>query len=983
MSAAESVPAADPAPSHRTARRRRIAAVDAEGLQAALRKAGLAEVRFDTQARALYATDASNYREVPIGVIVPRSIEDVETAFAVCRRFGAPITSRGGGTGLAGQTCNTAVVVDHSRHLNRILELDPDRRFAWVEPGCVLDDLRSAAGEHGLTFGPDPSTHNHCTLGGMVGNNSCGVHSVMAGRTADNIEALDILTYAGDRMLVGATDDDEMADIERAGGPKAEIYRRLAALRDANAGRIRERYPAIPRRVSGYNLDELLPEKGFNVARALVGSEGTCIAALRIKCRLVPVPADRVLLVLGFEDVFAAGDAVPRVLEHDPIGLEGIDEELIRYMHLKHLREDNLQELPKGGGWLLAEFGGDSRDEAESAARSLMDVLKKDGGAPSMNLLVEASQQEKLWQVRKAGLPATAHVPGMGETHPGWEDAAVPPERVGDYLRGFRKLLAEFDYQCSLYGHFGDGCIHCRIDFDLSTHAGTQHYLRFIDRAADLVLSYGGSLSGEHGDGQARGALLDKMYGADLLRAFHEFKAIWDPDWKMNPGKVVDSEQPWQNLREGPDYNPWTAPTRMALVQDHGDFATASARCVGVGECRKHDAGTMCPSYMATGEEAYSTRGRARLLFEMTRGDIIADGWRSNAVKEALEFCLACKACKSECPVNVDMAAYKTEFMHHHYKGRLRPRAAYSMGLIRWWARLGVLAPGLANLLTGTPPLSGIAKWAGGIAPQRTIPRFANPPFATWMKHRVGSARTSRRNGRVLLWPDTFNGYFTTAPLKAAAEVLEQGGWDVEIPPRPLCCGRPLYAFGFLGLADRQWRRTLETLKPYIRDEVPIVGVEPTCVAAFKDELLEMRPNDRDARRLSDLTLHIGEFLNRNGYQPKPLEGRALVHPHCHHRAVLGVNDEAELLRRSGLEVEVLDAGCCGMAGDYGFQRTTYDVSVKAGERAFLPRVRGESDDVRLVADGFSCREQALQCTGRRLLTLPEVLASALSPGPV
>ena len=952
--------------------------IDTAALQSALEEAIDGEVRFEAQARALYATDASNYREVPIGVVVPRSLDDVEKAVAICRRFGAPLTNRGAGTSLAGQTCNVAVIIDFSKYLNRIIEIDPDQRTAWVEPGCVLDDLRDAAGAHGLTFGPDPSTHDHCTMGGMVGNNSCGVHSVMAGRTADNIEALEILTYRGARMVVGAADGEALHAVVNGDGPQAEIYRRLVSLRDENAAHIRERYPDIPRRVSGYNLDELLPEKGFNVARALVGSEGTCVTVLRIKCRLVPSPHARVLLILGYEDVCAAGDSVPGILDFGPIGLEGIDNELTEYMRLKHMREDDLEMLPDGRAWLLAEFGGKSSEAAENQARALMQEMEcGDGDAPFMRLVTDPEQQARLWHVREAGLPATAHVPGMGETHPGWEDAAVPPAKVGLYLREFRKLLDEFGYHCSLYGHFGDGCVHCRIDFDLKRRSGVEHYLRFIQQAAELVVRHGGSISGEHGDGQARAALLKRMFGPEIVAAFLEFKRIWDPDGKINPGKVVSAEEPVQHLREGPDYRPWTPETRMALSQDHGDIAAAAERCVGVGNCRKHASGTMCPSYMASREEAYSTRGRARLLFEMVEGDVITDGWRSDAVRDALDFCLACKACKSECPVNVDMAAYKAEFMHHHYRGRLRPRAAYSMGLIWWWARFGSRMPSLANALMRRRPFSTAAKWIGGIAQERQLPAYAMPPFRERLARRLcrsGTPPASTENGkRVLLWPDTFNAYFTPEPLMAAIDLLEEAGWAVEIPPRPLCCGRPLYAVGFLGLAARLWERTLDTLQPWIRSDIPIVGLEPTCVAAFRDELLQMRPHDRDAQRLSGQVVHLSEFLRMHDYRPPRMAGRALMHPHCHHRAVLGIGDEVALLRETGLDLEVLDDGCCGMAGDYGFQADTYATAMQIGERAFLPRIR-KASGAWLVSDGFSCREQGFQATGRMPLTLPELL---------
>ncbi|MGZ6176275.1 MAG: FAD-binding and (Fe-S)-binding domain-containing protein, partial [Candidatus Binataceae bacterium] len=768
----------------------RAPTVDSEKLRRALLDAGCAEVRFDTQSRALYATDASNYRQVPIGVVLPRSLDEVERIVEVCRRFDAPLTSRGGGTSLAGQCCNAAVIMDFSKYLNRVLEIDPVAKTAWVEPGCVLDDLRNAAIAHGLTFGPDPSTHNRNTLGGMAGNNSCGVHSVMSGRTADNIEELEILTYDGLRMTVGRTSEADLAGIFAVGGRKAEIYRELVAIRDRTADLVRERYPHIPRRVSGYNLDNLLPENGFNVARALVGSEGTCITILRLKCRLVHHHVARAVVILGFNDVYCAGDAVPEVLATGPIGLEGFDDKLIHYIKINHIHEEHVGSLPDGGGWLLVEFGGDDGKSAEAQAKRLTERMAQIENPPSMRVVTDQAEQDSLWKVRQAALGATAHVPNMHDTFAGWEDSSVPPNRVGAYMRDFRKLLDRYNYDCSLYGHFGDGCIHCSIDFDFSTRRNVGHFMAFIEEAADLVVSYGGSLSGEHGDGQSRAILLGKMFGPELVKAFARFKAIWDPAGRMNPGKLVAPYRPDENLREGPDHRPWSPETRFGFQADGGDFSLSATRCVGAGACRKHDSGVMCPSYMATREEKYSTRGRSRLLFEMTKGEVIRDRWRSAEVHDALDLCLACKACRSECPVRVDMTSYKSEFMHHHYRGRLRPREAYSMGLIWWWARAASRAPTLANMLT-RGPLGSLAKAIGGFAQSADMPRFAEQSFHAWFAGRARPVRGPR--GRVLLWPDTFNAYFTPEPLKATVALLERDGWNVEIPKTKLCCGRPLY----------------------------------------------------------------------------------------------------------------------------------------------------------------------------------------------
>jgi FAD/FMN-containing dehydrogenase/Fe-S oxidoreductase len=960
-------------------------------LAAELAAAVRGEVRFDAGSRALYATDSSNYRQVPIGVVVPRDAGDVAATLAACRRHGAPALARGGGTSLAGQCCNVAVVLDFSKYMHRLVELDPERRRARVEPGIVLDTLRRAAERHRLTYGPDPATHDHCTLGGMIGNNSCGVHALMAGKTVDNVEEMEVLTYDGLRLTVGPTSEEELARIAGEGGRRGQIYAGLRSLRDRFADLIRQRYPDIPRRVSGYNLDQLLPENGFHVARALVGSEGTCVTVLEATVRLVPSPPFRTLAVLGYPDVYAAGDHVPEILEWQPIGLEGLDDRLISFVHKKGLHPEGVAMLPAGGGWLLVEFGGESQDEADARARRMAGALRQRAGAPAIRLLESPQEARQTWQVREAALGATAFVPGMPDAWEGWEDAAVPPARLGGYLRDFRELVDRHGYGCTLYGHFGQGCIHTRIDFDLYSRAGIDHYLAFIDQAADLVVRYGGSLSGEHGDGQSRAALLPKMFGAELVGAFAEFKALWDPEGKMNPGKVVDAYRPDENLRLGVDYRPWEPPTHLHFADDQGSFARAALRCVGVGKCRRlaSDGGVMCPSYMATREEKHSTRGRARLLFEMLERDAIGHrGWHDESVKEALDLCLACKGCKRDCPVNVDMASYKAEFLHHYYAGRLRPRSAYAFGLIFWWARLASPLAPVANFVARAPGLAALAKAAAGMAPERRIPPFARRTFKDWWRARErgrGRGRGRRPAGpRGIRWPDTFNNFFHPATAQAAVEVLEAAGRRVVVPEAPLCCGRPLYDYGMLRLARRQLLQILDALREEIRAGTPLVGLEPSCLAVFRDELGQQLPHDEDARRLARQSFLLSEYLEREapGWQPPRLAGRrrkALVQAHCHHHAVAKLNAEKAVLGKLGLDFELLDAGCCGMAGSFGFEKgERYEVSVRCGERALLPAVRQAAADTLIVADGFSCREQIAQGTARRGLHLAQVLQLAL-----
>lgn len=950
------------------------------GLGAELRAKVKGEVRFDSGSRALYATDGSNYRQAPIGVVIPHEVEDVVATVAAAHRYGLPILSRGGGTSLAGQCCNEAVLLDFSKYMNKILELDPAKKQARVQPGLVLDDLRDAAEKHHLTFGPDPSTHNHCTLGGMIGNNSCGVHSVMAGMTSDNIEELEILTYDGLRLKVGPTGDDELEKIIAEGGPRGEIYRKLKAFRDKYADLIRQKFPDIPRRVSGYNLPALLPENGFNVARALVGSESTLVTVLEATARLVYSPPVRSLLVLGYPDIYSAGDHIMEILAHKPIGLEGMDNNLVEDMKKKGLHPKSIQLLPPGGGWLLCEFGGETKEESDQKAKGLMEELKKKDNPPSLKLLDDPWQERQIWVVRRSGLGATARVPGEPETWEGWEDSSVPPEKVGDYLRDLRKLFDKYGYACALYGHFGQGCIHTRIDFDLKTGPGIKKFREFLHEAAHLVVNYGGSLSGEHGDGQSKAELLPIMFGDEMIEAFNEFKSIWDPHWKMNPGKVVKPFRADQNLRYGTDYHPPAVKTIFKYPDDKADFGYAMERCVGVGECRKHDEGIMCPSYMVTREEADSTRGRARLLWEMLKGNPLKGGWRNESIREALDLCLACKGCKGECPMHVDMATYKAEFLSHFYKWRIRPVAAYSMGLIYWWAGLASNIPWLVNFVSHAPLLNRLVKAAGGIAQQREVPRFASQTFKKWF-----SKREKRHQDRpkVILWADTFNNNFHPQVAQAAVEVLEAAGYQVIVPPQALCCGRPLFDWGMLDLSRHLLRQVLETLKPEIEAGTPVVGLEPSCVSVFRDELTNLFPRDENAQRLRRQFYMLSEFLVKEApdFKLPALKGKAIVHGHCHHHSIMQMDDEKKVLDELGLDYDLLNDGCCGMAGAFGFEKEHYDVSIKAGERVLLPTVRQTGAETLLITDGFSCHEQIAQQTGRKALHVAEILQMALRQG--
>jgi FAD/FMN-containing dehydrogenase/Fe-S oxidoreductase len=1009
----------------------RSASVDAVALAEALQKeiGGVSNeasnnVRFDRGTRALYATDGSNYRQVPIGVVFPRDANDVEATVALCRQFGAPLLCRGGGTSLAGQCCNVAVVLDFSRHMSRILEIDPASRVARVQPGVVLDTLRAAAEKYHLTFAPDPATHDRCTLGGMIGNNSCGVHSVMAGKTDDNIEALEVLTYDGARLKVGedyiqAFDGGADALVRqsqrvpgRSGERASQLSASLKKIADKYGDLVRQRFPNIPRRVSGYNLNHLLPENGFHVARSLVGSEGTCVTILEATCRLVESPPERVLLVIAYPDIYKCADHVPEIMTHKPIGLEGFDDLLVRYTRAKGLNSEGLALLPDGGGWLMVEFGASTALEAESQARGLMKSLTHSPNPPAMQLFGDKEQIKRIWKVRESALGVTSHVPGEPLNWEGWEDAAVAPEKLGGYLRDLRKIFAAFGYKGSLYGHFGHGCVHTRINFDLQSKAGIAKFRKFMEEAADLVVSYGGSISGEHGDGQARGELLPKMFGPELVQAFREFKSAWDPDWKMNPGKLIGlpGKPPYkldENLRLGANYSPWEPKTNFKFAEDHGSLAQATLRCVGVGKCRREEGGVMCPSYRVTREEEYSTRGRAHLLWEMTQGHgkedgIIRDGWRSEEVKQSLNLCLACKGCKNDCPVGVDVATYKSEFLSHYYEGRMRPRNAYAFGNIDLWARAASHVPGLANLATQVPLLRDISKLIAGIPHQRSIPALAPETFKAWFRRtRTHAARTVRENAfgwhstsgaatdrsqnvgafanEVLLWPDTFNNYFQPDTAKAAVEVLEAAGFRVTIPKANLCCGRPLYDHGLLRRAQALLLQILDELTPEIEAGIPIVGLEPSCVAVFRDELLNLFPHDKRAQALSRQTFLLSEFLEANKVPLPRIERKAILHGHCHQKSLMKMTAEESVLRRLGVDFQSPAPGCCGMAGSFGFEKDKYEVSMAIGELELLPAVRRAPADWLIIADGFSCREQISQATPRHALHLAEVLQMAVA----
>ncbi|MFE0646366.1 FAD-binding and (Fe-S)-binding domain-containing protein [Streptomyces sp. NPDC058877] len=903
---------------------------DPSGLAAALRTAVAGEVDFSTTARALATMDASNYRRVPAGTVAPRDADDVAAVLEVCRAHGTtPVVARGAGTSIGGQATGAGVVLDLTRHLGGIVSLDPGARTAVVRSGLVLDRLRAAARPYGLTFGPDPSTHSRCTLGGMIGNNACGAHSVAWGTTADNVRSLEVVSYRGDKLTLGR------------GGQGAPTG--LLDLVDRHLALLRTGYPAdLPRRISGYALDALLPERGVDVARSFCGSEGTLGIVTEATVALVPLPSAPVLVVLGYPDEGAAADAAAGLLVHRPLTVEGMAADLVR----------GADGLPRGAAWLFCEVDG------ERAARELV----RAADALDAAVVREPAGQRALWRIREDAAGTATRSPDGVEAWPGWEDCAVPPARLGGYLREFRALLAEFGLRGVPYGHFGDGCVHVRIDFDLYSGKGVRDFRGFSEAVADLVVAHGGSLSGEHGDGQARAELLPKMYGEELVALFGAAKDVWDPDGGLNPGMLVRPRRLDEGLRfEG-----------LPLV----GIGRAAARCVGVAKCRvdgpSSGPGVMCPSYRATGEEKHSTRGRARLLHEMALGELITDGWRSEEVREALDLCLSCKGCRSDCPVGVDMAAYKAEFLDRHYAGPLgllrRPRSHWTMGRLPSW--LGHFGRGL-NAVLGLPFAARLA----GVTPERTLPRVAERPFADWF-----ADRASNRPPALTLWPDTFTNHLAPEVGQAAVRVLEDAGLGVELPPGRVCCGLTYVSTGQLGAARKVMRRTLDVIGE--GTGLPLAVLEPSCAATLRTDLPELLPDDPRAARLAASVHTFAEVLESLApdWTPPRLDRPVVGQTHCHQHAVLGDAADRRLRERAGLTGE-LAGGCCGLAGNFGFEPGHYEVSVACAEDQLLPSLRSAAPHAEVLADGFSCRTQVADLTGLRGRHTAELLAEGLEEG--
>lgn len=842
------------------------------------------DVLDDPASRALYSADASNYRHVPRVIVRPRTTDAVVAAVALAAEHRVPITSRGAGTSIAGNACGTGLVIDFSRYLNSF-EISGDRAFA--QPGAVLDRINANAGD--FLFGPDPSTHSRCTIGGMIGNNACGAHSVKWGKTSENVENLHVLTADGRTFETAHPPEIALPSFD----PKW--------------------FPGLSRRVSGYALD------APTLTRQLVGTEGTCVVLLGAELKLVRRPERRILVVLGFADTYDAADQVTQI--EDALAVEGIDEALVRAVKTR-------PDLPEGRSWLFVEVEDDPERVAKITRNSM--------------IIHDPAQQRALWRIREDGAGLATRMPDGGEAWSGWEDAAVPPERLGTYLREFDQLLARYGRRGITYGHYGEGCLHVRIDFDLA--AGHR---AFLEDAADLVVSHGGSLSGEHGDGQARSELLSRMYPPEAIKAFQDFKHAFDPAGLLNPGRIVEP------LKLDDDLRILVAPPR---IPTRAEFASDTRRCVGVGKCLNTKGGVMCPSYRVTKEEKHSTRGRAHLLFEMLNGEVIKDGWRSSEVAEALDLCLGCKGCKRDCPVDVDMASYKAEFLHEHYKRRPRPRSHYAMGWLPTWLKYG-----LVNRFTAR-----FGRFAG-ITPERALPTPVTPLVR--QLHPLG------KGDPVLLFPDTFTNFFEPGIGLDAANVLAHLGNRVEIPSANVCCGLTWHSTGQLPKARRVVERTARALLPWTSQGVPVIGLEPSCTAFLKTEAPKLS-NDPAVHALARATRTFAAHVEPR-LPELPGERDAVVQTHCHQYAELGFEPDREVMTKAGLKPKIVE-GCCGLAGNFGFERGHYDVSIACAEQDLLPALRAASGAL-VIADGFSCRTQIRHTTDRRPVHLASVLAALIA----
>ena len=943
-------------------------------LERALRGSVRGEVRFDAATRLLYSTDASLYQILPVGVVCPRDAEDAALAVRLAAEAGVPVLPRGGGTALAGQTVGAALVLDFCRHMHRVLEIDPDRRRVRVQPGVRLDRLNRACAPYGLHFGPDPATFRQCAVGGMIGNNSCGARSLVYGKTGDHVHSLRCVLPGGACAHFTALRRDAVGG---APGVEGELARAVLAILEPHRAGMLARYPKIPRRVSGYNFDAVLEDPELNLSRLIVGSEGTLATVVEAELGLVPVPPARALVLLSFRERFTSMDAVPAILPEPGLtALEIVDSRVLRgAREILQFRATAAMAAPDALGVLFCEFSGEAQEEVAGLAHGFAARAPALPGAPHAGVFLSAADQLAAWELRQAATGLLYLTTPSKDIKPQEfvEDTGVPPERLGAYTRRFEEIVQRHGTTTGYFGHAGQGCLHIRVDLNVKRGEDRERMQRIAGDIAELVVEFGGSLSGEHGDGLARSEFLPLMFGPEVIELHRRVKAAFDPEGQMNPGgKIVPPYQRMtENLRFGEGYRADPPDTWFRYAE--GGWDVAVEKCNGMAVCRKLDAGTMCPSYMVTLEEEHSTRGRANALREAMRGSL--PGMRSEAVHGALDLCLACKACKTECPVGVDMARYKAEFLAQHHRAHGTPREAHFFGRIHDFARAGSLAPRVANL--GQRLLGGAIKRAGHVDPRRRLPELAREPFRRWFGRRARVEADGRPS--VVLFDDTFHNFFAPGPLRAAAAVLERAGFDVRLPARQVCCGRAAVSKGLLDHARAKQAQLLETLIADVDRGAWIVGIEPSCILTLRDELPDLVRDER-AARLAGAAVTLEELLaGLPDWRPGRLERRALVHGHCHQKALVGMGPTVAALGRvEGLEFGVLDSGCCGMAGSFGYERGHYEVSRACGERVLFPAVRAAAPDDLVVAPGFSCRHQIGDfCGGRQAIHTAELLAMA------
>ncbi|HEX7927710.1 MAG TPA: FAD-linked oxidase C-terminal domain-containing protein [bacterium] len=950
-------------------------------LQAELKKHVQGAVRFDKVTRQLYSTDASMYQIDPIGVVFPKHEDDLQAVVEVAAKHNVPVLPRGGGTALAGQSVGHAIVMDLSTHMNQILEVNREEGWAVVQPGVVQDQLNRHLAASGWGFGPDTSTSNRATIGGMTGNNSCGSRSIVYGKTIDHIQSIDALLSDGTPVTFGPLDDAGLAAKQKAPGLEGSIYRNILRIADAHRTDIMERYPKILRRVSGYNLDEIIKDPHPNFAKMLVGSEGTLAVFRKMRVKIIQLPKMKAVLVAQFEDMIKAVESDGLILTHKPSAMELVDNTIIEQAMGSPVFKGKTDWLVgKPGAIVIVEFYGDSRQELSDRLDKLEADLKRNKMGYAHVKALETPLQTEIWNLRKGGLGLMAGTRSEAKPLPFVEDTAVDPVKLPGYLKAFDQIVKKHGTTAGYYGHASVGCLHIRPFIDLKKPGEKEKLMGIFNDIADLVHEYGGTIAGEHGDGLARSWLIEKLFGSKIYGAFKDVKAVYDPKNIMNPGKITNAQGPMENLRYG--IVPKEKPLELQLdFSRDGGFNFAIEMCNGNGQCRKLDAGTMCPSYQATKSDLHSTRGRANALRAFIQGKFSQEDLTSHEMHEVMDLCLECKACKTECPSKVDMAKMKYEWLYHYQKANGVPLRSKLFGNIELINKIGSAFAPISNLMMGLP-LNKMAQGWLGIAPKRTLPPFAGQRFSTWFGKR--QSRVSADAPPVVLFHDTFMEYNTPDLGKSAVEILERAGYRVVLVDKK-CCGRPIISKGLLDQGRANATHNIEQLKPYAKQGVPIIGVEPSCILTLKEDYRDLVPGP-DADVVASQVRTIDEFLAELTKQGKlpyaPANGHAreyLLHGHCHQKSLVGTAPTLAVLRGiPGAKVSEIDSGCCGMAGGFGYEKEHYEVSIAIGEQRLFPAVRKAGPDVTLVADGISCRQQIGHGTDRQAKHLVEVVAEAL-----